>query len=48
MFSTLSADILKIDRSLVIDCKKNRRSVVILQKVVEMAHEIDKIAVCEG
>ncbi len=48
MLSMLSADILKIDRSLAIDCEKNRRSVVILQKVVEMAHETKMIAVCEG
>lgn len=48
MLGTITADILKIDRSLISDYETNPRSGIILRKVVEMAHETHMTVVCEG
>lgn len=48
MLGTITADILKIDRSLISDYGANPRSGIILRKVVEMAHETHMTVVCEG
>lgn len=48
VLSMLSADVLKLDRSLLQDFETNARSRVVLKKVVEMAHETQMQTVCEG
>lgn len=47
LLSVISADILKIDKSLVdnIDTKRGR---AVLQKVIELAHQMDMSVICEG
>ena len=45
--SLASADILKIDRSLIADCGSPRGE-VILRKVIEMAKETRMMSICEG
>ncbi|WP_303949154.1 EAL domain-containing protein, partial [[Clostridium] scindens] len=46
MLSVVSGDILKIDKSLLES--DNRRTRVIFEKVIEMAHSMDMKVVCEG
>ena len=46
MLSVVSGDILKIDKSLLES--DNRRTRVIFEKVIEMAHNMDMKVVCEG
>ena len=46
MLSVVSGDILKIDKSLLES--DNRRTRVIFEKVIEMAHSMDMMVVCEG
>lgn len=48
VLSMLSADILKLDRSLLQDFDTNARSRIVLKKVVEMARETEMQTVCEG
>lgn len=46
--SVISADILKIDKSLLDDVKDNMRARSVIKKVIELAHDIDMIVICEG
>lgn len=46
--SSVAADILKIDKILLQDFDCNPRLRVILEKVVELAHQMDMVVVCEG
>lgn len=46
--SSVEADILKIDKILLQDFDYNPRLRVILEKVVELAHQMDMVVVCEG
>lgn len=46
--SSVEADILKIDKILLQDFDYNPRLRVILEKVVELAHRMDMVVVCEG
>lgn len=48
LLSVVSADILKIDRSLLIDCHTNPRSKIIMEKIIELAHQMDMTVICEG
>lgn len=48
LLSVISADILKIDRSLLIDCHTNPRSKIVMEKIIELAHQMDMTVVCEG
>lgn len=48
LLTVIAADILKIDKSLLDDVMSNRRSRLIIKKVVEMAHDIDMTVICEG
>ena len=48
LLSVVSADILKIDKSLLDGSEVNQRSYVILEKVIEMAHDMGMIVVTEG
>lgn len=48
LLSVVLADILKIDKSLLDDVKNNQRSRSIIQKIIELAHDIDMKVVCEG
>lgn len=48
LLSVVSADILKIDKSLLDGSEVNHRSYVILEKVIEMAHDMGMIVVTEG
>lgn len=48
LLTVVAADILKIDKSLLDDVMSNRRSRLIIKKVVEMAHDIDMTVICEG
>lgn len=50
LISMLSADILKVDKSLVdgIEDPQNERSRKVLEKIIEMAHDTDMTVVCEG
>lgn len=48
LLSIVSADILKIDKSLLDEGEVNQRSKVILEKVIEMAHSMDMTVICEG
>lgn len=47
LLSVLSADILKVDKSLV-DNINTKRGKAVLQKVIELAHQMDMTVVCEG
>lgn len=44
----MGADILKVDKSLLVDVELTRASRVILQKIIEMAKEMGMTVVCEG
>ncbi len=46
--SSVEADILKIDKILLHDFDSNPKLRVILEKVVELAHRMDMVVVCEG
>lgn len=46
--SQITADILKIDKSLIDNYKTNRKTHTIVEKVIDMAHDMDMIVVCEG
>ncbi len=48
LLSVVSADILKIDKSLLDGSEVNHRSYVILEKVIEMAHDMGMVVVTEG
>lgn len=48
LLSVISADILKIDKSLLDDISENVRARSILRKVIELAHDIDMNVICEG
>lgn len=48
LLGQLSADILKIDRSLLAGFDDSPRSKTILRKVVEMARDTEMISICEG
>lgn len=48
LLGLIAADILKIDRSLLIGFEYSARSRVVLRKVVEMAHESEMTTICEG
>lgn len=48
LLTVVAADILKIDKSLLDGVTSNRRSRLIIKKVVEMAHDIDMTVICEG
>ena len=48
LLSVVSADILKIDRSLLLDCGTNPRSKIIMEKIIELAHQMDMTVICEG
>lgn len=48
LLSIVSADILKIDKSLLNDYDTNSRSAIILQKIIELAHQMDMVVICEG
>lgn len=48
LLSVISADVLKIDKSLLDDVKNNPRARAIIKKVIELAHDIDMTVVCEG
>lgn len=48
LLSVVSADILKIDRSLLIDCHTNPRAKIIMEKIIELAHQMDMTVICEG
>lgn len=47
LLSVLTADILKVDKSLV-DNINTKRGKAVLQKVIELAHQMDMTVVCEG
>lgn len=47
MLSILSADILKVDKSLV-DNINTKRGKAVLEKVIELAHQMEMTVVCEG
>lgn len=50
-FNTLNdmyANILKIDKSLLNDVHKNQRARSIIEKVIELAHDIEMLVICEG
>lgn len=46
--SVVSADILKIDKCLLDGIENNKRSRSIIEKTIELAHEIDMTVICEG
>lgn len=46
--SVVSADILKIDKCLLDGIEKSQRSRTIIEKTIELAHEIDMTVICEG
>lgn len=49
LLTTLSADVLKLDRSLVIGLDtRNSKNYVVLKKIIEMAHATDMTVICEG
>lgn len=48
MLSVVSADVLKIDKCLLDDVKNNQRARAIIKKVIELAHDINMVVVCEG
>lgn len=47
LLSVLSADILKVDKSLV-DNINTKRGKAVLEKVIELAHQMEMTVVCEG
>lgn len=46
--SVVSADILKIDKCLLDGIEYNKRSRSIIEKTIELAHDIDMTVICEG
>lgn len=48
LLGLVAADVLKIDRSLLVDFDTNPRSKIILRKVIEMARETKMTTICEG
>lgn len=46
--SVVSADILKIDKCLLDGIENSKRSRSIIEKTIELAHEIDMTVICEG
>lgn len=46
--SVVSADILKIDKCLLDGIENNQRSRTIIEKTIELAHDIDMTVICEG
>lgn len=46
--SVVSADILKIDKCLLDGIEKSQRSRTIIEKTIELAHEINMTVTCEG
>lgn len=48
ILSSLSADILKIDKSLLNHIEDNSKARSIMQKIIELAHDIDMTVICEG
>lgn len=46
--SVVSADILKIDKCLLDGIEDKQRSRTIIEKTIELAHEIDMTVICEG
>lgn len=47
LLSIISADILKVDKSLV-DSMQTKRGRAVLQKVIELAHQMEMDVICEG
>lgn len=47
LLSIISADILKVDKSL-IDSIHTKRGRAVLEKVIELAHQMDMMVICEG
>lgn len=44
----LSPDIVKLDRSLIVEAQRNNRARRILPKIVDIVHDLGALAVCEG
>lgn len=47
LLSVISADILKVDKSL-LDSIHTKRGKIVLQKVIELAHQMEMTVICEG
>lgn len=48
LLSVIAADILKIDKSLLNDFDTNKRSQLIMGKIIELAHQMNMVVICEG
>ncbi len=48
LLKNIEPDILKIDKSFVHDCMIDKRSVVLIQKIIELAHCLDINVIAEG
>lgn len=48
ILSFVSAEILKLDKTLLNDFQANHKTQIILSKVIEMAHQMKMIVLCEG
>lgn len=48
LLSVIKADILKIDKGLLENYTKNTRTQIIIRKIIEMAHQMGMVVVCEG
>ena len=47
LLSVVSADILKVDKSL-LESIHTKRGRMVLQKVIELAHQMEMTVICEG